>query len=416
MFRKFWLDTILATLFIFAVGGIITFVSGFKIFDVFDPIGEAFDDMELTDIVFSQLREDPVAEERVVLVNIGQVSRMEIGEMLNIINEYNPRAVGIDTFFDSPKPDTLGDLILEMAFANTENLIMPSKILFSMDGPEYDSLHYSHWMFMQHADDTAYVNLLAANAKVQEDLKMNRQFVPSDMVQGEQQIAFSVKLASYYDPEKAEKFLERGNQFEVVNFRGNVLDYGATAFGNKFFALDIPDVYERNFTPDMIEDKIVIFAYLGRYLGDRESFEDKFYTPLNKKYIGRSFPDMYGGVIHANIVSMILNEDYVDEMNEHAELILAIFLCWLNVALFSYIYHRIPKWYDGTTKLIQLVEIMLLMGLMIGVFHKFSFKMDLFIAVAVIALAGDALEVYFGVIKNAFTREGRRQLKDINKL
>ncbi len=414
MFRKFWLDTILATAFIFGIGGLITFVSAFKIFDVFDPIGQAFDDMELTDIVFSQLREDPVAEERIVLVNIGQVSRPEIGEMLNIINKYNPRVVGIDTFFDIPK-DTLGDFVLEMAFANTENLVMPSKILFSMDGPEYDSMHYSYWQFMQHADDTAYVNLLT-EAKVQEDLKMNRQFMPKNVVQGEEHIAFGVKLASYYDPEAAEKFLARDNKFEIVNYRGNVLDYGASKFGNKFFALDVPDVFEENFTPDMIEDKVVIFAYLGRYLGDRESFEDKFYTPLNSKYIGRSFPDMYGGVIHANIVSMILNEDYVDEMGDTTGLILAILLCWLNVSFFSMIYHRIPKWYDGATKLIQLIEIGILIFLMILVFHKFSYKMDLFIAVAVIALAGDALEVYFGVIKNAFTREGRQQLKDINKL
>ncbi len=414
MSRKFWLDTVLATLFIFGFVAVITFVSAFKVFDVFDPIGEAFADMEFTDIVFSKLREDPTADDRIVLVNIGQVSRPEIGIMLNIINQYNPAVVGIDTFFKFQKDSS--DVILEEAFANTENLVMPSKILFDPFGiTENDSMQYSHPQFMQHADDTAFVNLLTT-ASEQEDLKMNREFMPNNIVQGEQQIAFGVKLASYYDPEAAEKFLERDNQFEVVNYRGNVLDYGASDFAAKFFALDVPDVFEENFVPEMIEGKVVIFCYLGRYLGDRESFEDKFYTPLNSKYIGRSFPDMYGGVIHANIVSMILNGDYVNEMSEIFSYILAVVLCFLNVVLFSLIYHRIPKWYDGATKLIQLIEIYALITAIIYVFHLYSYKLELLPSIFVIALAGDSLEVYYGVVKNAFTREGRKELKEINKL
>ena len=167
---------------------------------------------------------------------------------------------------------------------------------------------------------------LITDAKEQEDLKMCREFFPKQMVGEQEEIAFAAKLASYLDPEAAERFLERGNDVETVNYRGNVLDYGATKFGTKFFALDVQDVFEENFTPDLVEGKIVIFCFLGKYLGDRESFEDKFYTPLNEKYIGRAFPDMYGGVIHANIVSMILNEDYINALDDNIEIILAIIL------------------------------------------------------------------------------------------
>ena len=41
-------------------------VSAFKVFDIFDPIGDAFADMEFTDIYFSQLLDDPVADTDVV--------------------------------------------------------------------------------------------------------------------------------------------------------------------------------------------------------------------------------------------------------------------------------------------------------------------------------------------------------------
>ena len=62
-----------------------------------------------------------------------------------------------------------------------------------------------------------------------------------------------------------------------------MLDYGATKFGTKFAALDVYDVFGGNYVPEMIEGKIVIiFCYLGKYLGDRESLEDKYFTPLNE--------------------------------------------------------------------------------------------------------------------------------------
>ncbi|NJM93588.1 MAG: CHASE2 domain-containing protein [Cytophagales bacterium] len=71
----------------------------------------------------------------------------------------------------------------------------------------------------------------------------------------------------------------------------------------------------------------MIFGYLGESFND-VSWEDKFYTPLNKTYAGKANPDMYGVVIHANIVSMILNHDYVYTMAESTGVLVAIVLCF----------------------------------------------------------------------------------------
>lgn len=415
MFKKFWLDVILATIFIFGLMGLFSSFTAFKIFDVFDPIGEAFGDMEVTDIVFSQLRDDPVADERVVLVNIGTEGRGAIGAMLQIISQYNPAVIGIDSFFYYPKEDTLGDMMLMEGLASVPNLVLASKLLLHPTDPEQDSIAYSWEVFNSFATENAFVNL-DTEAETQEDLKMCRRFVPQQEIGGVNQQAFAVKLASYYDKEKADKFLERKNLYEIINYRGNVLDYGATKFGTKYFALDVPDVFNENFVPEMIEGKVVMFCYLGEYLGDRESLEDKFYTPLNKKYIGRAFPDMYGGVVHANIVSMVLNEDYIDAMSDNQAIFLAILLCFLNVALFSLVYKKIPKWYDGITKLFQLIEIAILVYMMIYILDVSLYKMELGLALFAVALCGDALEVYYGVVKNSFTKEGRRSLFKVDKL
>lgn len=415
MFRKFWLDVILATLFIFGLMGLFQSVTAFQIFDIFDPIGSAFEDMEFTDVVFSELRDDPVADERVILVNISDLQRAEIGMMLQIISQHNPAVIGVDSFFYFPKDDTLGDQMLMEGLASVDNLVLASKLLFHESDPARDSVAYSWEGFDAFATDRGFVNLFTG-AETQEDLKMCRTFLPKHVIQDEEHVAFAVKLASYYDPAKAEDFLKREELEEVISYRGNVLDYGATKFGTKYYALDVPDVFQGNFVPEMIEGKIVIFCYLGEYLGDRESLEDKFYTPLNKTYIGRAFPDMYGGVIHANIVSMILNEDYINSMSDLQGIILGVILCFINVAFFTLIYRRLPKWYDGVTKLTQLLEIAVLIFGMIYVLDTYNYKLELSLSLFAIALAGDALEVFYGVIKNSFTKEGRKSLFKVDKL
>ena len=68
---------------------------------------------------------------------------------------------------------------------------------------------------------------------------------------------------------------------------------------------------------------------------------------------------MFGVVVHANIISMILKEDYVEQMADWQEVVMAIILCLLNVALFSLINTNLPLWYDGITKLLQLIQLLL---------------------------------------------------------
>ena len=100
MFRRFWLDVILGTVFIIALGAFLGNMSAFKVFDILDPIGDAFADMELTDIYFSQLLDDPVADQNVVMVNVGLESRAGIAIMLDSISKYDPAVIGVDLFFD----------------------------------------------------------------------------------------------------------------------------------------------------------------------------------------------------------------------------------------------------------------------------------------------------------------------------
>ena len=104
----------------------------FEFLNVFEQV---FENFELTDIYYSKFRKDDDVkfEDRVVLVNLGKSSRTrgEIAMQIAILNEYNPKVIGIDAFFRKPKTDSLGimsDQFLAAVINDTENFVMVSQL------------------------------------------------------------------------------------------------------------------------------------------------------------------------------------------------------------------------------------------------------------------------------------------------
>lgn len=422
---KYWKDVFIGTIFIFVlIYGVVQFLG---IFDFLDPVGDALEDVQITDQVFSNpsFRPEPPLDDNVLLVNFGRIDRRGIAQQLNVLNKYNPRVIGIDTFFSSLKEDSIGDMMLADAMANTDNLVLATQLLNPSENandPYWYDIRGSHPYFTQHAEGQAFATLVDENPGTsQEQLKIVRSFFPNQILRDTindvetEQIAFGVKLAEFINRDKAQRFLERGLNEEVINYRGNIINFMRQEGKPKFFALDVYDVLDENFDPELIKDKIVIMGHLGENFATRYWIEDKFYTPMNEKYAGRADVDMYGAVIHANIVAMILNEDYINKMSEKASIAIGIFLCFINVMLFTWIYRRLPPWYDGLTKLMQLTELVFLFGVTVYVFNQFSLQIDLTLGIVAIVLAGDSLEVLYGVGYNIFDKEKRKELFTISK-
>ncbi len=417
MGRKFWTDCVLGTGFIFFLMWLFSSVAAFQVFDAFDPIAEALGDLEITDYAFNELREDPAADTNVVVVNIGNLARREVAEQINIINQYEPKVIGIDAFFWKPNEfDPIGDILLKNALESTENLVLVSSLdKYDPKSNRYTAIRKSDTMFLKNAN-TAYANL-TTNAMFQEDLKKVRGFLPNYEIDGDQHYALGVKLATYVSPEKVEKFLARDNYNELINFKGNIFDpFNRSNYKGQFSALDIDEILKQDFDPAAIKDKIVIMGFLGNNIFNAPSWSDRFFTPMNYKIAGRSNPDMFGVVVHANIVSMILYDDPLNTMTDTMGLIMGIIICFLNVMVFTWIYYRLPKWYDGLTKLIQLVEILVIMFLVVIIFNYFNYKLNPSVTLFSVALASDSLEVFFGVIKNLFNKQERRNLFKLQKV
>ena len=419
--KNYLKDNIIGTVFIFVLLAGIFWVSQRPFLDAMDPIGAAISDMELTDLVFNNLRDDPEIDTNIVVVNIGLIPRGMIGMQLDIINKYEPAVVGFDfDFLYENTEDPEGDSILAQAIANTENLVIMCKLMQTDSLQEanpgadiYDTVSYTIPKLSQNAI-FGFANLQTEAVK-QEDFKACRLFPPQREVKGKTINAFALEMAKQFDEKAANEFIKREKDWEVINYSGNVVDfYATTNYPTSYFALDWMQVLNEDFDESLIKDKIVIFGYLGKNFGDT-SWDDKFFTPLNKNFAGKTNPDMYGVVIHANIVSMILRGDYINTLGEGANYLIGILVCFLNVMFFSWIYRRLPRWYDGLTKLIQIFELMIMLFIVVMVFHFFSLKLEITIAFAVTAVVGDGLEVYFGVFKNLFRKETRKQLFTINR-
>lgn len=428
--KKFWLHCCLATVFVFVVLLGVSKISDFKLFNAFDPISQALSDFELTDYAFSNIRPQPLVEERIVLVNIGELTRPQIAEQIRLIAQHKPRVIGVDSFFDCEGGlrdtvncpqllDTLGNLLLANAIEEAGNVVLVSKLLQSdslikaKNIDILDSVESSDPMFMQHAV-SGYANL-PTGARYQEDVKICRSVIPRMTVEGKELYAFSVQMAMMYDSAKTAKFLARGKQEELINFRGNiemenirdkasaVTKLATTNYPVMFYALDVHQPFTGEFLPEMIKDKIVIFGFLGKKFGD-PAWEDKFFTPLNNKVSGRANPDMFGPVVHANIVSMILNQDYVNELTDWQKYLIAVIFCFLNIMVFIWINERFPLWFDSVSLVLQVLQIVMLMGFTIWFFAASNFKLDLTITLGTIAAAGPGFEFYYNVLRPGLTR------------
>ena len=428
--KKFWFQSLLITVFVFFMMYGANQLTSINLFSAFDVIGLALKDFELTDYAFSNLRPDPVVEERIILVNIGTLSRREIAQQIQIINQFKPRVIGFDGFFDCEGGlrdsvncpallDTLGNLMLSTALQDARNFVLGAKLLQTdslaqIDTDVYDSLEISDPMFSNYAT-RGFVSL-PTNATYQEDVKLCRSIFPTMQVAGKEELAFSVQIAMLFDSVKTKKFLARKKAEEVINFRGNIEvrqlrlksikndETATTNFKTMFYVVDVEEMLRGEVLPEMFKDNIVMMGYLGDYLGD-PSWDDKFYTPLNKKVAGRAHPDMFGLVLHANAVTMILNEDYVDELSIWSKYAVAFLVCLLTVALFIFIDRKLPIWFDALSVIIQLIELLIIISFIIFAFATWSLKLDLSIALAVSAFVGPCYDIF-----KSFQNEINRRL------
>lgn len=355
--------------------------------DFLNPLGQALGDFELTDLVSSQLRDENSveADTNIVMVNIGELNRAEIAQQIEIINSHEPAVIGLDAFFRKEKTSDL-DEPLEQALLKTKNLVVASKLAnYNEEKNRFDSLELSHPKFAQNATP-GFVNVITDD---EASFRTSREISFKENIGDSTHWSFAAQIVKSFKNDAFKKLEARGNETEIINFRGNF---------KKFYALDVTDIFDSTSDLSFLKGKIVLMGFLGENF-EKPSLEDVFFTPLNEHYAGKSYPDMYGVVIHANVISMALTGDYITAMPFWLSIFSAFVLCFLNVAGLSYIFKNHNKWFGGETMIFQLLETIGLLFLVVMVFSYFRYKLDLTLAMLAVVLSSTMLDIYYSLIE-----------------
>jgi CHASE2 domain-containing sensor protein len=364
--------------------------------EVFDPFTGAFEDFELTDLYYNSFRdEENFSNGEVILFNIGNQDREMLAYQIQEILQYNPAVVGVNTLFHGKK-DPLQDSILKSVIANDNRIVTATYIQSMENNFEMDQSDY----FFE-VKNQGFSNLVGEeNATV-------RLFNP-EIKDGENVYhSFAVEIFKKYDPKAANQFLNRNNEDEVIQYQGHL---------ESFIAFDDYEIFDPSQDWSILEGKIILLGYLGTPLGSEYEIEDKHFTPLNEELAGRSLPDMYGTVIQANILAMMIEDDYVNYLSDTAVFIIAFILTYLHLALFISLSMKIEIWFEPLTKVIQLFSTVIVFYIILLLFANYRIKLDSGLILAGVLLCGDLLDFYESTVNFLHKKFGFESILIENEL
>jgi CHASE2 domain-containing sensor protein len=371
--HKLWTESLLATILVFLV--IWLFFSLINIsFKPFNYVAKALKEVQLTDIYFSQLHNDN-ADTNIILVNVENLDRRGIAQLIDKIVQANPRVIGLDLFI-SKQPDIAGDSLLAEAFRSAGNKLVLAEFI-NPDKGEPDSSYkvfpgytYGHANLPNNEDGTAVL----------------RSFIPRIKQGNQEELAFAARIVQKYSPGRFTNLLERDKPEEMINYTGDI---------NTYLTVNHREIMQgKEQELNFMKGKIVMLGFIGGTCRNMNDMEDLFYTPVNPHYYGRSHPDMYGLVVHANIVSMILSNNYIYVFPAWLLFIISFLIVYLHVVLFTWFFTRHHLWYHTGAKMVQLISFTIILFLVFILFRNTQVLVQTKFMILGIILSVDILYFY----------------------
>ncbi|MBL0154123.1 MAG: CHASE2 domain-containing protein [Chitinophagaceae bacterium] len=340
----------------------------------FDPIKLALEDFDFNDIAYSKLGkgEDTKFDNRVVIVNIGHADREGMAMMIEAGAAQNPKVMGLDAFFETEK-DPHQDSVLREVFEKNKNLVVISRFKYLHHGEEIELME-DH--FQESFAQQGFANVVG------EDRGSIRHFAPFEQYKGKEYNSFAAQLVKNYDPPKFERLFKRHKETEIIDYSRRT---------EKYLVVEGEDLMAGNIADSTLTGKIVLFGYVNTNPND---IEDKVFTPMNEKFAGKSIPDMNGIVVHANIISQILDGRYIKKLPSWVTWLVAILVGWLHMSFFLHYYLENHIWFHLVAKLAQLASAILFGFIGTYLFDRYRVKLDMSKTLVVIALSVDIIYFY----------------------
>lgn len=315
----------------------------------FNPLNKALEDFSFLDVYYSEkLIENQGLDPNIILINIEDENRMAMALAMDALLEEKPKVVGFDVLlkaFEKTPEDTL-----------LANVLSHKKVVSSYVLTESETVN--NHTFFQANGLKGYVNF---NFGYQDAVV--REFMGFYKSKKQKHNAFAVQIAKKFMSKKDWKknnIKQKLGSSRVINYVG---DYEHFMHFTLSEFMDLSD-------KAIVKGKCVIFGYLGNPTGNKYDVEDKHFTPLNKVTAGKSVPDMYGMVVHANILSMIIADNFMYKISDFWLIALAFISSFLASIYFIWLDRRLKISYRTVRKAVLFVFAILMVWLTLILFKN----------------------------------------------
>ncbi len=289
----------------------------------FNPLSKALEDFSFLDVYYAErLDQNQTLDAHTVLINVEHKSRKELALVLQKVLEEKPKIVGFDVILKEFKKTPADTLLSQLL--NKNNVVSTYVIQ-----PENSKITNHPFFIKEGSSGFANFNFDSKNSVI-------REFNGVYTSNGNLEMSFSVAVAKkYFSKEvwKATNIDAKIAKLRVINYQGG-LDRYLHFTADEIMKLDDGSV---------LRGKAVLLGYLGSPTGNEFDVEDKHFTPLNTIPSGKSIPDMNGLLIHANVLSMLLSDNFMHKISN--------FWFYLVLFLFSFAASVYFIWLDSRLKI-----------------------------------------------------------------
>ncbi len=347
---------------------------------VLNPIKLGLKDFDFNDMSYSKLGKASTTpiDSNIVIINIGQADREGIAMLIEKTASYNPKVMGLDVMFSGPRNQET-DNFLQYTIDQNENLVLAAKYMVDTT----DKLVAAGNYFLHEKNRFGYVNF------PNDDKETVRNYFPFKSDDHDKKLilpSFTSSLLKLYDSTSYKKLEKKVNKQLIINYTRNY-----TQNTKQYWVFNGDDLLMDQVDSSRIKGKIALLAYVNTNPND---IEDKKFSPMNEKYAGKSTPDMNGIVVHANIISMALEKNYVKKVPLWLNLLIAVVICWLHMSFFIHYYLESHIWFHLAAKIAQVASALFFVWLGIYLYDSYRLKVDLKYSLIVIIMAVDVIYFY----------------------
>lgn len=341
-------------------------LSRFLIYDIFSASVfssmEKSLDFEITDIYNAIAHKRALAKksDAIVVVSIDGCSRQRIAQVIEAVDFFEPRVIGLDVLFN----DTTDDDGLVRVIRSCPNLLLPAWI-------NGDTLTGSYFYAEPKCEQLGIVNIEAGSVR-----DVVRHFQPRFRAGGQSFDSFAAALARIAAPEAFSQLTQRNRETETIRYSNTDFEtLTAAEIVQETGALQ-PNIAE------VLHDKIVL-------IGNIHDLSDEHLTPAKA---------MSGLHIHAYTLQTILDGSYIRQSPVWWNWSLALLLCWMIAfAGFCMKAHNLK----GDSLYLRILQFVLICLLVFAGCLRFLHRgiyTDFAPALLMIGFSTFALDIWMGVI------------------